>query len=79
MRSALHYPASNSTSSGGSGESGFTSIDMTAPRRTKMSATTRKNDAASDTWTTTHPLSPEDSAAIALRSVVAGHHAFLEG
>ena len=29
-----------------------------------MPATLRKNDATSDTWTTNHPLRPEDSAAI---------------
>jgi epsilon-lactone hydrolase len=45
-----------------------------------MSATTRKNEATSDTWTTIHPLSPEDSAAIsALRSMVAGMKGKLEG
>ncbi|MFZ0332619.1 MAG: hypothetical protein WBD21_13480 [Candidatus Acidiferrales bacterium] len=38
-----------------------------------MSATSRKNDATSETWTTIRPLSPEDSAAIAApRSMVAG-------
>jgi hypothetical protein len=39
-----------------------------------MSATTCKNDAISNTWTTIHPLSPEDSAAItALRSMHTDH------
>lgn len=32
MRSAHHYPASSSSSSGGFGESGFTSINMTSPK-----------------------------------------------
>ncbi len=45
-----------------------------------MSATIRKNNATSDTWTTIHPLTPEDSAAIAaLRSMVAGMKGKLEG
>ncbi|MGC2330048.1 MAG: alpha/beta hydrolase [Candidatus Acidiferrales bacterium] len=45
-----------------------------------MSVTIRKNDATSDTWTTIHPLSPEDSVAIAaLRSMVAGMKGKLEG
>lgn len=45
-----------------------------------MSATIRKNTAASDAWTTIHPLSPEDSAAIrALRSKIAGMKGKLEG
>jgi hypothetical protein len=45
-----------------------------------MSATIRKNDAAPDTWTTVHPLSPEDSTAItALRRMVASMKGKLEG
>ncbi|HEV2418894.1 MAG TPA: alpha/beta hydrolase [Terriglobia bacterium] len=45
-----------------------------------MSATIRKNDITYDTWTTIHPLGPEDSAAItALRSLVAGMKGKLEG
>jgi monoterpene epsilon-lactone hydrolase len=45
-----------------------------------MSTTIRTNDATSDTWTTIHPLSPEDSVAItALRSMVAGMKGKLEG
>lgn len=44
-----------------------------------MTAPIRKNDTA-DTWTTVHPLSAEDSAAItALRSMVAGMKGKLEG
>lgn len=45
-----------------------------------MSTTIRKNEAISDTWTTIHPLSPEDSAAMtALRKMVAGMKGKLEG
>lgn len=45
-----------------------------------MPATIRKNDATYDTWTTIHPLSPEDSAAMAaLRNMVAGMKGKLEG
>jgi epsilon-lactone hydrolase len=45
-----------------------------------LSATIRKNHATSDTRTTIHPLSPEDSAAIAaLRSMVVGMKGKLQG
>lgn len=45
-----------------------------------MSATIRKNDAISHTWTTVHPLSSEDSAAItALRKLVADMKGKLQG
>ena len=45
-----------------------------------MSATIRTNVATSDTWTTIHPLTPEDSAAMtALRNMVAGMKGKFEG
>ena len=45
-----------------------------------MSAPIRNDDATSNTWTTIHPLTPEDSAAITvLRSLVAGMKGKLEG
>jgi epsilon-lactone hydrolase len=45
-----------------------------------MTAPIGKNGARADTWTTVHPLRPEDSAAIsALRTTVAGMKGKLEG
>jgi acetyl esterase/lipase len=84
MKSALHYLASNSTSSGGFGEGAFDATEKIMNRRIAqdehMKTTLQENRDLIGTWSLFHPINAQDTAAmVAIRAIAEPNKGRLEG